>query len=125
MVGLDEDGPDDRVVRQRMLDAVRRAVPHEHWAFLLTDPETAVGGSPLAHVPDLAELPTLVRLKYLTAPGRWTALPAAGCSTLLVECGGDLSRSHQWTESLRRHGVADVLLAVLRDRHGTWGFLDL
>jgi DNA-binding CsgD family transcriptional regulator len=125
VAGLDEDRPDDRVLRQRMLDAVRRSVPHEQWAFLMTDPETAVGCSPLAQVPDLGELPTLIRLKYLTAPGRWTALPATGCSTLILECGGDLSRSPQWTESLRHHGVGDVLLAVLKDRQGTWGFLDL
>ena len=57
-------------------------VPFEHFAFVLTDPETTVGVSPLAEVPDLATLPRLIRLKYLSAAGRWTTLADAGCTTL-------------------------------------------
>jgi DNA-binding CsgD family transcriptional regulator len=125
VTGLDHDAPDDRVLRRRMLEAIARVVPYEHYAFVTTDPETAVGCSPLAEVPDLAELPRLIRLKYLTEAGRWTALPEPGCSSLLRETGGDLARSAQWAAALQGHRVRDVLLAVLRDRQGTWGFLDL
>ncbi|MEO6413381.1 MAG: helix-turn-helix transcriptional regulator [Pedococcus sp.] len=117
--------PDDRALRRRMLDVIRRAVPHDFYAFVLTDPQTTVGTSPLAEVPDLDDLPRVIRLKYLTRPGRWTALAQTGCTTLLAATGGDLSRSDQWAGALRQHGVTDVLVAVLRDRHGTWGFLDL
>jgi len=44
------------------------------YAFLLTDPESAVGCAPLADVTCLPELPRAVRLKYLTEVNRWTAL---------------------------------------------------
>ncbi len=108
-----------------MLDVVGRAVPHDFYAFVLTDPRTAVGISPLAEVPDLEDLPRVIGLKYLTAPGRWTTLGRTGCTTLRAATAGDLDRSPQWAGALRRHGVTDLLLAVLRDRHGTWGFLDL
>jgi DNA-binding CsgD family transcriptional regulator len=108
-----------------MLDVIGSAVPHDFYAFILTDPQTTVGTSPLAEVPDLDDLPRVIRLKYLTRPGRWNTLDRSGCTTLLAATGGDLSRSHQWAGSLRQHGVTDVLVAVLRDRHGTWGFLDL
>jgi DNA-binding CsgD family transcriptional regulator len=117
--------PDERTLRRRMLDVIARAVPHDFYAFVLTDPRTMVGTSPLAEVPDLDDLPRVIRLKYLTVPGRWSTLGRTGCTTLMAATDGDLSRSRQWEGALRRHGVADVLLAVFRDRHGTWGFLDL
>ena len=116
---------DDRAVRRRMLDVVGSVVPHDFYAFVLTDPQTTVGTSPLAEIPDLGDLPRVIRLKYLTGPGRWTKLDRSGCTTLLAATEGDLSRSDQWAGALRQHGVTDVLVAVLRDRHGTWGFLDL
>jgi DNA-binding CsgD family transcriptional regulator len=127
VVGLDDDGPDERTLRQRMLDAIAPVVPFEHFAFVLTDPETTVGVSPLAHVPDLVTLPRLIRLKYLSAPGRWTTLARPGCTTL----GAVRQDTHSgpsgraWPDALTGAGVTDVLLAVLRDRHGTWAFLDL
>jgi DNA-binding CsgD family transcriptional regulator len=123
--GLQPDVLDDRVLRRRMLDVIRRAVPHDFYAFVLTDPQTTVGTSPLAEIPDLDDLPRVIRLKYLTRPGRWTTLDGSGCTTLHAATGGDLRRSDQWAGALRQHGITDVLVAVLRDRHGTWGFLDL
>ncbi|WP_206665714.1 helix-turn-helix transcriptional regulator [Pedococcus bigeumensis] len=119
------DDPEDRALRRRMLDVIGTVIPYDFYAFVLTDPQTTVGTSPLAEVPDLDDLPRVIRLKYLTRPGRWTTLDASGCTTLLAATGGDLGRSDQWEGALRQHGVTDVLVAVLRDRHGTWGFLDL
>jgi DNA-binding CsgD family transcriptional regulator len=132
-----KDALDDRLLRRRMLDTIGAVVPFDYFAFVLTDPETAVGGSPLAHVPDLATLPRLIRLKYLTGPGRWTRLPDPGCSTLRAVMGsapgstsdaapvGSQGGGPSWVDALTEQGVSDVLLAVLRDRHGTWAFLDL
>ena len=117
--------PDDRALRRSMLDVLGSVIPHDFYAFVLTDPQTAVGTSPLAEIPDLDDLPRVIRLKYLTRPGRWTTLDPTGCTTLLAATGGDLRRSQQWAQVLQQHGVSDVLVAVLRDRHGTWGFLDL
>jgi DNA-binding CsgD family transcriptional regulator len=115
---------DARDLRLRLVDEIRRAVPFDAYAWLLTDPETSVGTSPLADVPCLPELPSLIRLKYLTDLNRWTRLrrPVA----LLGEAsGGDLSRSLVWRELLHRFGVVDVASSVFADLFGCWGFLDL
>lgn len=91
---------------------------------MLTDPETSVGSSPLAAVPCLPELPSLIRLKYLTDLNRWTQL--AGPVALLSETsGGDLSRSLMWRELLHRYGIVDIASSVFTDQFGSWGFLDL
>jgi len=69
---------DVRMLRLEALDAIRRAVSFDAYAWLLTDPETSVGSSPLADVPCLPQLPQLIRLKYATAVNRWTRLPSTG-----------------------------------------------
>jgi len=114
---------DARTLRLEVLDAVRRAVGFDAYAWLLTDPETSVGSSPLADVPCLPQLPQLIRLKYLTTVNRWTSLPAA--ASLCGVTGGTLSQSLMWRELLCRHAVTDIASSVYRDRFGCWGFLDL
>jgi len=90
----------------------------------VTDPETSVGCAPLADVPCLAQLPQLIRLKYLSTINRWTTL--SGNAGLLAEAtGGDLSRSTLWRDLLRHYAVSDIASSVYRDRFGCWGFLDL
>ncbi len=113
-----------RELRLEALAAIRRAVGFDAYAWLVTDPETTVGSSPLADVPCLPRLPQLIRLKYLTAANRWTALPGAVAS-LAQATGGDLSRSLMWRELLREYQVTDIASSVYRDRFGGWGFLDL
>ena len=115
---------DARTLRLEALDAIRRAVSFDAYAWLLTDPETSVGSSPLADVPCLPQLPQLIRLKYLTAINRWTGLPSAVAS-LHGATGGNLSRSLMWRELLGRYEVTDIASSVYRDRFGCWGFLDL
>jgi DNA-binding CsgD family transcriptional regulator len=113
---------DDRRLRVDLLGKLRRVVGFDAYAFLLTDPETAVGSSPLADVPMPlpGALPRLIRAKYLTAANRWTALDP-GQVALLSEAGdGDPLRA-----VLSEHGVTDVVSLVFRDRFGCWGFLDL
>ena len=115
---------DARALRLRLLDDVQRLVPFDAYAWLLTDPETTVGSAPLAAVPCLPQLPSLIRLKYLTEVNRWTRL--AGPVALLHEAtGGDLSRSLVWSELLHRYDVVDIASAVFTDQFGCWGFLDL
>jgi hypothetical protein len=65
---------DTRVQRVRVLEELRRAVPFDAHAWLLTDPETEVGTAPLAHVPWFDQLPRQILLKYLTPLNRWTTL---------------------------------------------------
>jgi DNA-binding NarL/FixJ family response regulator len=115
---------DSRTLRLQLLGEIRRVVPFDSYAWLLTDPDTSVGSSPLADVPCLPELPRLIRLKYLTTVNRWTALrtPVA----LLGEAtAGSLADSRVWRELLVHYDVADVASAVFRDSFGCWGFLDL
>ena len=115
----------DRVLRSAVLAGLRRAVPFDSYAWLLTDPETCVGTAPLAEFPNLGDLPTLVRLKYLTATNRWTALVPGTASTLLTATGGEPSRSRVWRELLAGYGITDIASLVFGDQFGCWGWLDL
>lgn len=119
-----ESAVDARTVRQELLVEIARVVAFDAYAWLLTDPQTWVGSSPLAEVPCLPDLPQLIELKYLTEVNRWANLnpPVAR----LADCtGGDLSRSLLWRTLLSRYGVIDVASAVFSDQFGCWGFLDL
>jgi hypothetical protein len=115
---------DARMLRLEVLAAIRRAVGFDAYAWLITDPETSVGSSPLADVPCLPQLPQLIRLKYLTTINRWTNLPC-GAASLSGATGGNLSQSLMWRELLCRHQVTDIASSVYQDRFGCWGFLDL
>ena len=116
---------DDRAVRQRLLGELHRVVPFDVHVWLLTDPETEVGSSPLADAPERGDLPRLIRAKYLTAVNRWTSLAAVSVATLAGSTGGELGGSLVWAEVLSGYGVSDVASLVFRDRHGCWGWLDL
>ena len=98
---------DARTLRLEALDAIRRTVGFDAYAWLLTDPETSVGSSPLADVPCLPQLPRLIRLKYATAVNRWTGLPSAAAS-LYETTGGTLSLSLMWRELLSQYQVTDI-----------------
>lgn len=113
-----------RALRLALLEEIQRAAGFDAYSWLLTDPETEVGCSPLADVPCLQELPRLIRLKYLTAVNRWTRLdvPAA---RLGAATGDQRERSLVWQEMLASYGVNDVASVVFRDRFGCWAFLEL
>ena len=51
------DVPDDRSLRVAILNEIRSVIAFDAFVWLLTDPETEVGSSPLADVPCLPELP--------------------------------------------------------------------
>jgi DNA-binding CsgD family transcriptional regulator len=118
-----------KAMRERALEVIRRAVPYDAHVWLLTDPVTCVGTSPLADVPMLAwpRLPELGRARYLTTVNRWTELRRAGtpAASLHAATGGDLAQSAFWRDSLDGMGVTDVLSSVFADRFGCWGWLDL
>ncbi|XTR52002.1 helix-turn-helix transcriptional regulator [Pseudarthrobacter sp. So.54] len=124
---LCRDMLDDKELRREVLAELGARVPFSAYAWPLTDPESATGIAPMARIPCPDKLPELIRLKYVTPQGRWTALmrsprPAA---TLLTATGGDPARSPLWSGLLIHHGVADVLSTVFADKHGCWGWLDL
>ncbi len=116
---------DAHELRVAVIAELRSAVGFDSYAWLMTDPHTCVGSSPLADVPCLPELPTLIRLKYLTDVNRWTDLPRPGVDLLHARTSGDLDRSLVWAQLLHRFDVTDVASLAFVDRFGCWGFLDL
>lgn len=118
-------GLDARALRIALLAELRTAVPFDFYAWLLTDPETCVGTAPLADTPSLADLPPLIKLKYLTPINRWTTLPSGTAATLVDTTGGARATSRVWHDLLAGYGVGDVASAVFRDQFGCWAFLDL
>lgn len=119
------DVTDSRRLRLEVIAELRRVLDVDAYAWVLTDPATCVGVAPVADVPWLAELPLQIRLKYLTAVNRWTALPGRPVALLREATRGDLSRSLVWDGLLRRYGVDDAASVVFRDRYGCWAFLEL
>jgi len=104
-------------------------VPFDAYVFMLTDPVTRVGTSPLADVPMLPwpRLPELIRARYLTTVNRWPELldSSVHVASLLEATAGEPSRSLLWQEVQRELGVVDVAVAPFGDRHGTWAMLEL
>jgi DNA-binding CsgD family transcriptional regulator len=124
VVALCEHVDDARELRLVLLDELRRLVPFDSFAWLLTDPSTEVGAAPIADVPCLPDLPRLIRLKYLTTTNRWTS-QTEPVARLHAATGGNLEQSLVWRELLIDHHVTDVASMVFRDRFGCWAFLDL
>ncbi|USQ75416.1 helix-turn-helix transcriptional regulator [Ornithinimicrobium cryptoxanthini] len=116
--------PVERAERAAHLRHLRHTVRFDSYVWLLTDPVTSVGASPLADVPSLPDLPRLIRLKYLTEVNRWTA-PDQPVTTLRRTTGGDRALSLVWRELQSSYDVGDVASLTFRDDYGTWGFLDL
>lgn len=116
---------DARELRIAVVRELRTAIGFDSYAWLMTDPHSWVGSSPLADVPCLPDLPTLIRLKYLTEVNRWTDLPPSGLDRLAAHTNGDLRSSLVWEQLLQRFDVTDVVSLTFVDRFGCWGFLDL
>jgi DNA-binding CsgD family transcriptional regulator len=116
---------DARALRLALVDEIRSTVGFDAYAWILTDPVTEVGSSPLAEVPWLAELPRQIRLKYLTPLNRWTNLSHPPVACLHSATGGRPEQSLVWRELLVRYDVTDVASVVFRDRFGCWAFLEL
>lgn len=118
---------DHKVLRGAVLAELGRMLAFDAFVWPLCDPRTAVGMAPRARIPCPQELPRLIRLKYLSGPGRWTSLMHASppATTLMRAAQGDPSHSPVWNGLLQRYGVRDVLSAVFADKYGCWAWLDL
>ncbi|GAB3360431.1 hypothetical protein GCM10027360_22150 [Amycolatopsis echigonensis] len=116
-------------LRELVLAEIRRVVPFDAHVWLMTDPVSRVGTSPLADVPGLqwADLPRLGRWRYLTTLNRWAELMDSGTPVALLHerTGGRLAASALWRESQRDLGVVDVATIAFWDRNGCWAWLDL
>ena len=116
---------DERTLRRQIVEELRHVVGFDSYAWLLTDPATSVGASPLAEVAWLHDLPRQIELKYRTTVNRWTALHDTPVALLDRTTGGDLAESLVWRELLIRYGVRDAASVVFTDRFGCWAFLEL
>jgi DNA-binding CsgD family transcriptional regulator len=118
-------GLDGRALRIELLEEIRADIAFDAYVWMLTDPETCVGSAPLADVPSLADIPTVIKLKYLTTVNRWTTLSSNAPVTLVDATAADPSKSLVWREVLNGYGISDVISTVFRDQYGCWAFLDL
>jgi DNA-binding CsgD family transcriptional regulator len=107
--------------RVAILAAVRRSVPFDAYAWVMTDPANGVGADPLAEVPDLSRLPELIRTKYLSRRNHWRSMTRPVATWAECEDQGD----DPWVALLTSFGVTDVASIVLTDRYGIWSFIDL
>jgi len=101
-----------RSLRIAVLQEIARVVDFEAYAWLLTDPRTSVGTSPLAEVPWLPDLPRQIKLKYQTPVNRWTRLKRHPVALLHQATRGKLAASLVWRELLA--DLAPPLTAALR-----------
>ncbi len=117
---------EERPLRIALVDEIRRTVSFGAYVWALADPETEVGTAPLADVPqlDFRDLPRLIRYRYLTGLNSWSTLEGPA-NTLLRSTGGTPDASLLYREALAPLGVSDVAYVALRDRHGSWGWLEL
>jgi DNA-binding CsgD family transcriptional regulator len=67
----------------------------------------------------------MVRLKYGSTQNRWTSLPANRCALLSATSPAASEGDVGWRELLDGYGVTDLASLSLRDRYGSWSFLDL
>jgi DNA-binding CsgD family transcriptional regulator len=121
----DNDG-DERSLRIALVEDLRCRVPFRAHVWALIDPETEVATAPLATVPGplMAQLPGIVRRRYLTTVNRWDRMDSPVAS-LYQATDGDPAKSLLYREVLGPAGVGDIASIVFRDRFGMWAFLDL
>ena len=110
------------LLRERLLEALRDAVDFDASVWLLTDPVSCVGAAPLADVPCLAELPALIRAKYLTRVNRWTTLASTALPVGLLHQAveGRLTDSLVWRNVMSRYGITDVASVAFADQFGRY-----
>ncbi|MDH3006623.1 MULTISPECIES: helix-turn-helix transcriptional regulator [Gordonia] len=116
-------------LRLAVLGDLGEAVGFDGHVWLLTDPTTAVGTSPLATLPGvpMPRLPDLIRARYLTTSTRWTSLRGHRVPATSWSRAGhrETAASYPWRDVLAEFGVCDVATVVFVDRFGCWGWLDL
>lgn len=113
-------------MRLALVEEIRRSVPFGTYLWALTDPETEVGSSPLADVPEpvVRDLPRVIRLRYMTAVNRWSALDGPA-ESLHRATGGHPEESLFYRDVLAPLGVGDAATVCFRDAYGFWAWLEL
>jgi DNA-binding CsgD family transcriptional regulator len=112
-------------LRLEAVDVLKRTIGFDRWCWSVGDPESLLGGGDLAEADLWSVMPRNfvleqqgdVNATHVLARSR---LPVAGLS---AATGGDLARSTCWDKCLRAYGIGDQATVVLRDGHGSWGYL--
>jgi DNA-binding CsgD family transcriptional regulator len=118
--------PSAKVLRERILEALRKRLPFEGHVFTLLDPATLVATSPHADVPMLPwhRLPETIRWRYLTTVNRVDTMVGRPAASLL-SATTDPAESLVWRHVLSEVGVRDTAVVAFDDRYGVWGYLEL
>ena len=120
---------DAKGLRLAVLEHLRDEFAFDGYVWLLTDPQTSVGTSPLAAIPGLPwhRLPALITARYLATANRWTALTSSPrqVGRLSAATESELAGSQLWRTELAKLGVVDIASVVFADKHGYWVWLDL
>jgi DNA-binding CsgD family transcriptional regulator len=112
-------------LRLEAVELLKRAIGFDRWCWSVGDPDSLLGGGDLAEADLWPVMPRLFALEQwdeLNAP-HVLARRRRPVGSLSLAMGGDLARSRCWDECLRLHGVGDQATVVLRDAHGSWGYL--
>jgi len=112
-------------LRLEVVEHLKRTIGFERWCWSVGDPDSLLGGGDLAEADLWPVMPRLFALEqwdeinaaHVLARCRWPV------GSLSAATAGDLARSRSWDECLRAHGVGDQATVVLRDGHGSWGYL--
>ena len=117
---------DERALRVAVLAELRVAVPFDAFAWLLTDPVSCVGSSPVAEVPVLADLPRVISGE-VPVDRQPLDEPAAGCGRNARRFARQrsLGTPTRGVRCSRRTGSATSRRWCCADAFGCWGFIDL
>ena len=116
---------EERPMRIALVEEFRRSIAFSSYVWALTDPETEVASAPLADVPErvFADLPRLIRIRYLTRVNRWNTLDGVA-NSLQAATGGHPEKSELHRDVLADLGVTDVATVQFRDAQGLWGWAE-
>ena len=125
LLRLAESNLSSAELRLEAVDVLKRTIGFDRWCWSVGDPESLLGGGDLAEADLWPVMPRNFALEQLGDVNAAHVLarshrPVAGLS---AATGGNLGRSRCWDECLRPYGIGDQATVVLRDGHGSWGYV--
>jgi DNA-binding CsgD family transcriptional regulator len=118
---------DPESARLSAIEELRRAVGFERWCWPLTDPDSGLAMSGIAHFDIWPSLPRLIALQehgdISTRPHLFLG-PRASIA-LSNATDGDMALSAVWRECLQPYGIGDTVMTACRERDGCWGSVEL
>jgi DNA-binding CsgD family transcriptional regulator len=118
----------DAGLHELRLEAVallKRMIGFERWCWSISDPDSLLAGGDLAEADLWPVMPRMFLLEQRDTvhAAHLLARRPSPVGALSKDTAGDLARSPAWDECLRPFGVGDQATVVMRDAHGSWGYL--